>query len=103
MFQSLYASIELDYLNSLRTSTGLAPFTQQANLDTAAQNHSIYMQTNNIFGHYEDSANSGFTGTFASDRMIASSYASRQVAENVSYGSNATGFSSLDGLFHTPA
>ena len=39
--QSLYASIELDYLNSLRTSTGLAPFTQQSNLDTAAQNHSI--------------------------------------------------------------
>ena len=95
----LYAGIELDYLNSLRTKTGLPPFSSQANLKASSQNHSAYMQTNNISGHGEDSTKSGYTGGSPYDRVVYAGYFSRSVGENVSYGSSATYTSSIDGLF----
>jgi len=95
----LYAGVELDYLNSLRTKTGLPPFSSQANLKAASQNHSAYMQTNNISGHGEESAKSGYTGTSPYDRAVYAGYFSSTIGENVSYGMNATYMSSIDGLF----
>ena len=96
---SLYAGVELEYLNNLRTKTGLPPFSSQTNLISAAQNHSAYMQTNNTSGHGEESTNTGFTGASPADRVVDAGYFSRSVGENVSYGSNATYSSSIDGLF----
>lgn len=95
----LHAGIELDYLNTLRTKASMPAFTEQANLQAAAQNHSAYMQTNNTYGHGETSTASGYTGASPSQRASHAGYTTLMVSENVSYGSNATYKSSIDGLF----
>ncbi len=98
-FTYLNAGVELDYLNSLRAKTGLPAFGIQSNLTAAAQNHSAYMQTNNISGHYEERTKSGYTGDAPWNRTVYAGYQYFYVSENVSYGSNATYQSSIDGLF----
>ena len=98
-YNLLHAGVELDYLNSLRTQAGLPSFTEQTNLITAAENHSVYMKTNNVSGHYEDSTKAGYTGDFGSDRAVYAGYLYRNVSENVSYGFPATYQTSIDGLF----
>jgi len=97
-FTLLYGSVELDYLNSLRTKTGIAPFSEESHIDAAAKNHSNYMQVNNEAGHYEDSSKSGYTGDDPMNRALYTDYFSRIVAENVSAGT-ATVEGSIDGLF----
>jgi len=93
----LNAGAELDYLNSLRTKAGMPIFTQETHLTAAAQNHSAYMQLNNLSGHYEDSTKNGYTGKYGADRSVYAGYLSRNVSENVSSGSeNFT--KSIDGL-----
>ena len=92
------ANDALDYLNGLRTKAGLPKFSEQSNLNTAAQNHSDYMQINNVAGHYEDSSKSGYTGYSPMDRALDSSYSSRVVSENLSAGVE-TDTESIDGLF----
>ena len=88
----------LGYLNALRTASGLAPFSAQSNLIDAAQNHSDYMNTNQSYGHGEDSSLPGYTGSSPSQRAIYAGYFSRKVGENVSYG-RLTVEGSIDGLF----
>ena len=90
--------VGIDYLNTLRAKTGLPVFIEQVNLTASAQNHSDYLQTNNISGHYEDISNTGYTGDYAADRAIYTGYFSRTVSENVSYGST-TVQGSIDNLF----
>jgi len=94
----LSAGVELDYLNALRTKTGMPALSAQANLIASAQNHSAYMETNNVSGHYEDSTKTGFTGVTLSDRVAYAGYTSKTVGENVSYGTR-TVQGSIDGLF----
>jgi len=95
---SIQASVGLDYLNDLRTKTGLPVFIEQVNLTASAQNHSDYMQTNNISGHYEDSSNVGYTGKAPVDRALDADYFSRIIGENVSAGQETVRVS-IDGLF----
>jgi len=95
---ALCANTTLDYLNTLRTKAGLPSFSLDTSLTNAAQNHSAYMHTNNVIGHSEDSANSGYTGVSPKDRALHAGYANRMVGENVSAG-NATAMESIDGLF----
>jgi len=94
----LFPSVELDYLNSLRTEAGIPAFSEHSTLLTAAQNHSAYLQTNHSSGHSEDSANPGYTGSSASDRAIYVGYVTNNVAENVSSGFSSIE-KSVDGLF----
>ncbi len=94
----LSANTGVDYLNFLRTAAGLPSFNEQASLITSSQNHSDYMQLNNIIGHYEDSSYLGYTGAYASDRAIYAGYFSSGVGENISYGSDSVE-NSIDGLF----
>ncbi len=95
---SIQASVGLDYLNDLRTKTGLPIFIEQVNLTASAQNHSDYMQTNDISGHYEDSSNVGYTGEAPVDRALYADYFLRIIGENVSAGQE-TVQASIDGLF----
>ena len=93
----LNADAALDYLNTLRTKAGISAFTEESHLTAAAQNHSAYMQSNNIAGHYEDSKKNGYTGDYGSDRAVYTGYLTKNVSENVSSGSeNFT--KSIDGL-----
>ena len=104
LFLSLFLGIsvnihaDVDYLNSLRVKTGLHAFTEQSNLRAAAQNHSAYLQINNITGHKEESTKEGYTGDYGYDRAAAAGYASAIVSENVSYGTQ-TSQESIDDLF----
>ena len=93
-----YANVGIDYLNTLRTKTGLPVFTEHINLTSSSQNHSDYMQINNVLGHYEKSNKTGYTGDYGEDRSIFSGYFSRTISENVSYGAT-TVQGSIDNLF----
>jgi len=82
----LYATTDYAHLNTQRAKAGLYALTPQTHLESAAQNHSHYMQLNNAPGHTENSANSGYTGTTPGERALFAGYLSKMVTENVSYG-----------------
>jgi len=97
LFSSLlFAQTPLDYLNTLRTQTGLNTLVENGNLTQAATNHTDYMRQNNIVGHYESSSNAGYTGVHPYDRAIYANYQSRYVRENVSAG-QPSAQASIDG------
>ncbi len=88
----------LTYLNQLRNGTGMISFALDANLNTAAQNHANYMLSNSVFGHYETSGNTDYTGYKPSDRGEAAGYFSSVYGENISAG-NADMTIAIDSLF----
>ncbi|MBU1668255.1 CAP domain-containing protein [bacterium] len=88
----------LDYLNRLRTGAGLIEFSSNTLLKNAAKNHADYLTQHNTFGHFEENNKGGFTGTYASDRILHAGYATPLVIENVS-SNNRNYKESIDGLF----
>ncbi len=87
------------YLNSLRTSADLIPFSWDNALETAAQNHAQYLILNNTFGHSETEGNAGFTGVNPWNRGDAAGYSPwYSYGENLS-GGDDTIYESIDGLF----
>jgi uncharacterized protein YkwD len=91
-------SLALSYLNQLRQGTGLIPFNSHKILNTATKNHANYLITNHTYGHYEESNKSGFTGNYASHRIVHSGYSVPLIIENVS-SNNRNYKESIDGLF----
>ena len=87
----------LTYLNTLRQGAGLIPFSSQSKLNLAAQNHANYLIDNNAIGHSEEQNRSGFTGRFASQRIVHTGYHTPLVIENVS-SHNKDYKDSVDGL-----
>ena len=87
----------LAYLNSLRAAAGMTPLSSNAELQTAAFNHSNYLFLNMVTGHYETVSGAGFTGVFPSDRTVYAGYLSTSISENVSYGDD-TVYGSIDSL-----
>ena len=87
----------LRYLNEMRVGSGMIPFRANNLLDSAARNHSLYLITNNTFGHYEDSSSSGFTGVRPSDRGTYVGYDWCIYSENIA-GGDANITESIDGL-----
>jgi uncharacterized protein YkwD len=63
------------YMNNIRVDANLNSYKRDAQLETAALNHSEYQVTNDITGHGESASNSGFTGASANDRARAVDYA----------------------------
>lgn len=61
-------------LNAFRKLMGLGLLAQNSALDLAAKNHSAYIVKNQIFGHLEDAAKSGFTGANPQDRAYFTGY-----------------------------
>ena len=76
-------STALDYLNTLRASAGMVALSRNAALETAAANHADYLALNQVTGHYENSADPGFTGATPAERAAYAGYLSTQVLENV--------------------
>jgi hypothetical protein len=62
------------YMNNIRADAELNGYKRNAELETAALNHSQYQVTNEILGHDESASNSGFTGVAPSDRAKAAGY-----------------------------
>ena len=88
----------LNYLNRLRTGAGLIEFSSNQLLKNAAKNHANYLTWNNTIGHFEENSKAGFTGTYASDRILHAGYPTPLVIENVS-SNNRNYKESIDGLF----
>jgi len=85
------------YVNQLRTRSGLIPFTRNNILEQSAINHARYLSSNSLAGHMQNPDTPGFTGIKPDDRALYAGYASRDVAENFSFGQkNAQ--QSIDGL-----
>ncbi|WP_459869737.1 CAP domain-containing protein [Endothiovibrio diazotrophicus] len=75
-----------DYLNAQRAAAGMSPLAINALLEQAATNHAEYLSINRTTGHWEDSANRGYTGDYANGRVAAVGYSSQQVSENLVTG-----------------
>jgi uncharacterized protein YkwD len=89
----------LTYLNEIRTGAGLTPYTANADLDSAAQNHTDYLIYHNLFSHYEDSDNYPelYTGDYPGDRGTHEGYSYHYYAENISAGDSNI-YEAVDGL-----
>lgn len=72
----------LCYANYRREQVGLPPLVMRDALNTAAQNHSVYMLNNNTLTHDETSGQPGFTGATANQR-IQDAYPTNSSAEVV--------------------
>jgi len=90
--------LALGYLNQLRIGAGLIPFKFHTILNKASENHANYLIKNHTYGHYEESNKSGFTGKFASNRIVHEGYSVPLIIENVS-SNNRNYKESIDGLF----
>jgi len=88
----------LIYLNKLRQGAGLIPFSSTDILNTATKNHANYLIKNLSYGHYEEPHKEGFTGKFASQRVVKEGYHTELIIENVS-SNNRNYKESIDGLF----
>lgn len=100
-----------DLLNQERLACGFGTLAQNAALDTAALNHSLYQFINNVSTHEEDKVlyPNGFTGHTVLDRVWYAGYGPpatiRQAAEDFAEGTRASAAASTvgDGTFFTRA
>jgi len=90
--------LALEYLNKLRQGAGLVPFSSEVSLKKSAKNHALYLVLHQTYGHHEESNKTGFTGSFASERIQYEGYHTSLVIENVS-ANNRNYKESIDGLF----
>ena len=83
-----------NWFSTNRQTCGFGLLQQNAQLDTAARNHIVWMVNNNTFSHYEVAATAGFTGVTPWDRMAAAGYSGVQFGEILAgiSTSNKTGF-----------
>lgn len=98
-------SVQLDFftrLNDARTKFGVGLLAQNSAIDTAANNHVLYMGANNITGHFEtDSSKPHYTGYQQLDRMNAAGYGGVYGGEDISYTGTTADFDVLMGtLYH---
>lgn len=78
------ADTVLGYTNYERCLQGVAPLTQNSQLDAAAQGHSDAMVNQNFFDHTNP-----YTGSTADSRVTAAGYAWTAVAENIASGQSS--------------
>lgn len=88
----------LNYLNTLRTSSGLIALKPSATLSKAAKSHATYLIQNQTNGHYEKKGRYAYTGKTPSQRVKKAGYPSTVVMENISINT-ANQKKSIDNLF----
>jgi uncharacterized protein YkwD len=90
-----------NWFNYRRQQLGLRPLSRNAQLDTAAQNHSNYQKVNDTITHDEDPAKPGFTGATEFDRIgvagyrLSGSYALGEVISSTTDGSGVNAAEAL--------
>lgn len=92
-----------DYVNQYRSLLGLPELRTNSALQTSAENHTKYQNTNGLYNgdaHAEGAGLSGFTGTTPSERCAAVGYAS-SCGEVQAYGDGDL-YSAIDGFMMTP-
>lgn len=68
-------------INKFRTTCGFSSIKQNSLLDTAANGHAIYLQSNSTIGHTQNSGNINFTGATLLNRANAAGYQPSVLAE----------------------
>lgn len=63
-----------NWINYRRSQVGLAPLARNSQVDSAAQGHTSYLNTNNTVSHNQVKGKPGFTGETPYDRLNASGY-----------------------------
>ncbi len=88
-----------DYLNTLRSGSGMIEFAPNSLLDTAAQHHVNYLLCANQFGHGENENDcpDEYTGAWPFDRITAAGYNPTATGEDITAGSD-TMQHAIDGL-----
>lgn len=70
-------------VNTERERCGFGKLAQQAPIDAAARDHSLWRLTNNVVGHFQDPVAypNGYTGRTPTDRLAHRGYADARVTE----------------------
>lgn len=84
-FNSGYEGTVFDLINEERQAQGLAPFTTDNKLSSAARVHATDMACNDFFSH------TGSDGSSVGDRVSAQGYSWSRVGENIYAGSGSYG------------
>lgn len=72
-------------LNSERERCGFGKLAQNAQIDLAARDHTVWRLTNNVIGHFQDASKpNGFTGRTAEERLAFRGYTDGRVNEATS-------------------
>ena len=74
-------------LNAFRAAQGLGPLNQNAKIDIAAKNHSVYVTTNQSGAdpHKEVQGQPGFTGVDVQDRLVMAGYQATASTEVIAF------------------
>lgn len=88
----------LDYLNTLRSNSGLIKLNPNLQLTKASSSHAHYMVKNQSSGHYEKYRKYFYTGKTPSERVNKAGYSSSVVTENISLNASTEG-NAIDNLF----
>lgn len=86
----------LNWLNFRRSQAGLAVLTRSAQIDSAAQNHSVYQRLNNKVTHDEEEGKAGFTGRTPLQRLNFVGY---QFSGSYAFGEVISAASSNSGVY----
>lgn len=77
-------------INNFRTTCGFSSIKQNSLLDTAANGHAVYLQSNNANGHTQNSGNINFTGVNLLSRANAAGYQPSLLGEMVGVDSGGS-------------
>ncbi|WP_341679573.1 hypothetical protein [Comamonas thiooxydans] len=77
-------------INNFRTTCGFSSIKQNSLLDTAANGHAVYLQSNNANGHTQNSGNINFTGANLLNRANAAGYQPSLLGEIVGVDSGGS-------------
>jgi hypothetical protein len=88
----------------MRLQLGLTALKEITQVNTAAQNHAIYMYDASSVGHYETAGQPGFTGVDPADRVVAAGYTANAVGEIAAGigGPFTSSTQAVDALFDAP-
>lgn len=82
-----------NWINYRRNQMGVTQLARNSLIDAAAQNHSAYLNANNIVAHDEISGKPGFTGATLRERLSKAGYAIPSLQGEVIAGAaNTSGF-----------
>lgn len=89
-----------EYLNRLRTASGLGALNYSAALEVAATGHAAYNAENQIVSHFQTQGQPGFTGVSLDDRIAAANYRATASIEVVAAG--APSVQTMDAFLSAP-
>lgn len=93
--------LALQAANDYRLRMGLPLLEMNRSLNTAAVGHAQYLETNNVFSHYQESGKPGFFGENVLDRARYYGYG-LSVYEDISKQYDRSPVYAIDGLFDAP-